>query len=298
MASIPLRDWRELPKTLGMLYERHGRWLPAALELLLVILVARLLAELVWALVPVPAAAAWKPAPAAAAPPAAAAIDVNRIVAAQLFGVYQPPANPAAAALEAAPETQLNLTLLGIFANAHDPKGSRALIGSGSDEKPYAVGDEVARGVILKAIFADRVVLSRNGRLETLRLDKDKASSAPAPSEPATAESQGSEGTEPLAAIRNKLLANPQLTANYIRVQPVNNGSALIGYRVYPGGNRSLFTDSGLHPGDVVTAINGVQLDDPAKSLQLLSELSQASSLSLVVQRGGESQTLNINLNQ
>jgi general secretion pathway protein C len=53
-----------------------------------------------------------------------------------------------------------------------------------------------------------------------------------------------------------------------------------------------------MHPGDVVTSINGVQLDDPAKSLQLLSDLSQASALSLVVQRGGETQTININLDQ
>jgi len=298
MASIPLRDWRELPRTLAALYDRYGRWLPAALELLLVVLIARLLAELVWALAPAPAAAAWKPAPVTA-PERAAAIDLNRILAAQLFGTYQPPANPAAAALETAPETQLNLTLLGIFADAHDVKGSRALIGNGNDEKPYAVGDEVARGVILKAIFADRVVLSRNGRLETLRLDKDRASSAPGSAEVSTAaETPGGEGGESLLAIRNKLLANPQLTANYIRVQPVNNSGVLTGYRVYPGSNRSLFTDSGMHPGDVVTSINGVQLDDPAKSLQLLSDLSQASALSLVVQRGGETQTININLDQ
>ena len=46
----------------------------------------------------------------------------------------------------------------------------------------------------------------------------------------------------------------------------------------------------------VVTSINGVQLDDPAKSLQLLSDMSQANQLTLTVQRGSESQTVNVNL--
>ena len=81
--------------------------------------------------------------------------------------------------LAAAPDTNLNLTLLGILSNGSNDKDSRsrALISAqGGEEKPYSVGDDVSRGVQLTAIFPDRVILNRNGKLETLRLDKESTS--------------------------------------------------------------------------------------------------------------------------
>jgi len=296
MSSITLRDWSALPKTLAPLYERYARWLPAAVDVVLAVLIARLLAQLVWALVPAPAAAAWQPAPVAvAAPNPADRIDVNRIIGAHLFGVYSPA--PAKSDIAKAPDTTLNLTLLGILANSKNKAASRALISSGSEEKPYSVNDAISAGVTLYAIFPDRVVLSRNGQLETLRLDKDQPNSDAAPL--AVAEGNANDGAaQSLAQIRQQMLANPAKVQDYIRVQPAPNatGNGQMGYRIFPGRDRAVFAGAGLHPGDVVTAINGVQLDDPAKSLQLLSDLSQAGSVTLTVQRGGESQTINVNL--
>lgn len=297
MDALTLRDWSALPKTLAPLYQRYARWLPTAVDVVLAVIIARLLAGLVWALVPVPASA-WQPAPAAAAAPnPASQIDLGRISSTGLFGLYQKPANPGIAALANAPDTQLNLTLLGILANGRNKASSRALIANGTDEKPYAIDDSVAPGVTLTAIFPDRVVLSRNGQLETLRLDKSQPNSGAPPL--AVAESAGGDGaTESLAQIRAQMLANPAKAQDYIRVQPAPgaNGNGQLGYRIYPGRDRSVFTAAGLRPGDVVTSINGVQLDDPSKSLQLLSDLSQANQVTLTVQRGGETQTIPVNL--
>jgi general secretion pathway protein C len=75
-------------------------------------------------------------------------------------------------------------------------------------------------------------------------------------------------------------------------------GGQLKGYRVYPGKDRSAFTAAGLRPGDLVTSVNGVQLDDPAKALQMLGDLGQAGQVNLVVERGGQSQNISINLTQ
>jgi general secretion pathway protein C len=298
MAALTVQDWSALPRTLAPLYERYGRWLPAVVDVVLVLILARILAGLVWALMPTPAAAVWKPAPAAtAAANPADRIDINAILSAQLFGQYQAPASPAAHDLATAPDTALNLTLLGILANHGDNASSRALIANGDDEKPYAIGDEVTSGVLLKAIFPDRVVLSRGGRLETLRLDKDKPSTAVA-GEFSPAGGPPAPGAESLAQVRNEMLSNPAKAQDFIRIQPAPapGGGGQIGYRIYPGRDRSVFNDAGLHPGDVVTAINGTELTDPARSLQLLSELSQANQLSLQIQRGGQTQTVNVNL--
>jgi general secretion pathway protein C len=284
-------------------YEHYGRWLPPLASALLVLAIGSVAAQLVWTLVPAPEAAAWRPAPVAASTPAPGAgggANVETIVAAHLFGQYQA---PAAANLARAPDTNLNLTLLGILA-AGTAEESFALIGSQpGEEKPYSIGDDVIRGVTLQAIFPDRVILSRNGQMETLRLDKNQPSTGAGPGyvppvetyedEP---EEHASEEVSSIADIREQVLQDPSRASEFIRVQPANAGGALRGYRVYPGRDRTLFAEVGLRPGDLVTAVNGIQLDDTQKALQMLNDLSRAGNVTLTVERGGQVQTVNVTL--
>lgn len=306
MATFSRSRLTALPGAMPVLVARYGSRLPGLASLLLVILIAKMLASLVWALVPVPEGAQWHPAVAAAPKAAAkAGVDLGRITGAHLFGQYTAPAEPALADLAAAPDTQLNLTLLGILSNGRNDKDrkSRALIATqGGDEKPYSVGDDVARGVQLQAIFPDRVILLRGGKLETLRLDKDKPGGGLMPSEVGDdlVESPSNDGENDvltsLGEIRSEILADPSKVSNYIRVQPVNGGSGLSGYRIYPGQDRAIFAAAGLRPGDVVTSVNGVALNDPARSLQMLTDLSQSAQINLTVNRGGQPQNISLNL--
>lgn len=280
-------------QSLGRLYEQHGRKLPPLAVLLLVVAVAYLAAQLVWALMPVPEAARWQ-APSLPPPATSARAETNvqALADAHLFGAYQPA--PSAQNAAEAPDTRLSLTLLGIL-SATAENESRALIGSSDgEEKPYAIGDDVIRGVSLQAIFPDRVVLSRNGTLETLRLNKDTPSTAeaPPPSHAAAADT-----TQMLGRIRDEVMSDPSKASQYIRVQPANVNGQLKGFRIYPGRDRGAFNQLGLRPGDLVTSVNGVQLDDSQKALQMLTDLSKASSVSLTVERGGQTQTLNVTLN-
>lgn len=284
------------------LNERYGRLLPGLAAAVFALLLGRALADLAWSLVPVPEAARWQPPPAAAATARnSAVVDINAIANAALFGRYQAAA-PSASSLLNAPETPLNLTLLGLLADDREAY-SRALIAvQNGEEKGYAVGDDVTRGVTLQAIFPDRVILSRGGRLETLRLERDKPSvgggSYTPPPAAAAPDEGASASADQLAAVRDEVLRDPAKASEYIRVQPANVAGQLKGYRVYPGRDRSAFTAAGLRPGDLVTAVNGVQLDDPAKALQMLGDLSQAGQVNLVVERGGQSQNISINLAQ
>src|SRR3546814_16085390 len=70
-----------------------------------------------------------------------------------------------------------------------------------------------------------------------------------------------------------------------LRVQPANVNGQMKGFRVYPGRERGAFNQLGLRPGDLVTQVNGIQLDDSQKALQMLTELSKANSISLTVER-------------
>ncbi len=280
-------------------YERQGHHLPALGAVVFALLLGRVLADLAWSLVPVPESARWQPPPSApSAAHSTTAVDIKAI--AQLFGHYETAA-PAETALLSAPETPLNLTLVGLLADDRE-NYSRALIAvQNAEEKGYAIGDDVTRGVTLQAIFPDRVILSRNGRLETLSLEKGKPSGGASFASPAPV-AEAEDGAEPPAAqqlsrIREEILQDPSKASEYVRVQPANVGGQLKGYRVYPGRDRAIFTTAGLRPGDLVTAVNGVQLDDPAKALQLLGDLSQAGQLNLVIERGGQAQNISINLN-
>lgn len=296
-----------LPPVLLRAYERYGRALPRVAEIVLVVLLAQATASLAWMLLPAGDSGGWQAPPAGPALGDAGALrqgpNVEQIAAAHLFGEYQAPADPALAELSAAPDTRLDLTLLGIL-SATAERGSRALIASSNgEEKPYAVGDDVVRGASLQAIFPDRVILARAGQLETLRLDKN-APASPLPGaapdigqSDGDATTMGTDTTAMLSNIRQELLNDPSRAAEYIRVQPASNGGQLRGYRLYPGRNRNAFSAAGLRPGDLVTQVNGIQLNDANTALQMLGQLSQANSLTVVVERGGESQTLSVNFN-
>lgn len=76
--------------------------------------------------------------------------------------------SPAAAGSSAVPSTNLRLTLMGSFVHA-DPARSSAIIAlEGNKAKRYRIGEKLSEGVLLQAVYRDRVELKRNGRLETL----------------------------------------------------------------------------------------------------------------------------------
>ncbi|UTW07388.1 type II secretion system protein N [Pseudomonas benzenivorans] len=73
------------------------------------------------------------------------------------------------------PATNLRLTLLGSFVHS-DPQRSSAIIReNGSEAQRYQIDSEVANGVRLHAIYADRVELLRNGRRESLTFPQSQS---------------------------------------------------------------------------------------------------------------------------
>lgn len=270
--------------------------------LLLAIVAGSLVARLGWALVP-PPENNWQPVPRSAAAggeDTGPGFDLERLVKAELFGNYEPEATQPETAVEDAPETRLQLELLGVYA-ADESSMSRAIIASkGQDAKIYAVGDTISRNVTLHSVFADRVIISREGTLETLRMERDQLD------EKAAAQTETTRGTsndtltardpEQLADIRNDLLQNPGEVTNYIRVVPASSGGRQRGYRIYPGRERALFEAAGMRPGDLVTAVNGVPLDSAQRAMSLLNELRDAQSINVTVERGGSEQNYTLSI--
>lgn len=279
--------------------ERLARWT----LILLVVALGYSLAQLTWML--------W-PGGKAFAPPMRAAQAVQRpgpqahtglreVIGLHLFG--EAGADKPAAAPVVAPETRLSLKLKGLVAT-DEQKEALAIIASGNGEDQYyRVGDSVPGGASIHEIRADRVILERGGRFETLTLPKETVSDGAVETSVARPGGPGSRGVErpsPLANklrdYRDRLVENPQSIMELARIEPVTEEGRLKGYRVQPSKDRLLFRGLGLRPGDIVTSVNGIPLDDPARMGELFSQLRGATAFDVEVERGGRRQSLAVSL--
>jgi general secretion pathway protein C len=156
---------------------------------------------------------------------------------------------------------------------------------------------------VLNKVLADRAIIDNNGRFETLWLYDPNASSnlgssqsvADAPS--STVDMRTNAGVSQLAqTYRNQLYQNPSSLADVIQVTPASENGKLIGYRINPGRDPAQFAKFGLKPGDVVTMINDVKLDDPQRALELYNMLRTQSEASITVHRGNEDVVLLVSL--
>ena len=215
------------------------------------------------------------------------ALQLSDIVTAHLFG------EGARVGTDAnAPQTAVQLVLAGVLA-VPDPQRGLAIIGpSATAARLYMVGGAVPGGVTLHAVYPDHVLLERGGVIESLQLPRRLALVT---TPPPLAGAQMQSPAQRLAALAQ---GNGGLLGGLVRAQPVLAGGKLSGYRIFPGGRASIgsFTQLGLRPGDLVTAVNGTPLDDINRGNEILQTLSSAATATLTLQRNGQSQELNLNL--
>ncbi len=189
------------------------------------------------------------------------------------------------------------LVLTGVIAG-NDAQNGLAIIGQTAQAtKVYAVGDTIPGGVKLHEVYEDRVILDDNGELQTLALPRNLNPALAPP--PSAALLQG--GANPsFERVRRMISEQPGLIGDVLRPQPVVDLKTghMNGFRVFPGRDRTAFARLGLHPGDLVTAINGTPLDDRDRSEQILKTLSSASEARVTVVRGGQQQDLVLNIAQ
>ena len=277
---------------------RASLWLPGWISVLLVIALAWYLARLAWLLYPVPTEVAWVPPGAVVAGSRAMAGDspaeaYKDLQEAHLFGVAgAEPVEPQQQDALDAPDTRLNLSLRATVATA-DPKSAHAIIADGSGkEQAYFLRDSVPGGATLNQVYPDRVILNRGGVLEALRLPREftgDMSSAPASRRDLARASP---------SVQQVIQENASSFTDIVRPQPFMPNGQLKGYRVYPGRNRQQFAALGLRPGDLVTEINGMALNNPAEGMQIFQGLGDSTQVTVTIERNGESQVLTLDTSQ
>lgn len=286
-----------------------NRFLPPIATAILVVVVAERLAALTWLLVPgepldgpVPEVAVTA-APAAGTPGPAASLA--SLGGSHLFGAAPVDAPEPVVVQEIvdAPDTSLNLVLHGVQARGDSELGE-AIISSGRDQqKTYYIGDtiESTNGAKLHAIYSDRVILNRGGRLETLRLPQETSGNQTAM--PVAQNRPFGFAPTPVPApnagsLREVIGNNASRITDVMRLAPHLEQGQMVGFRVNPGRDRDTFAALGFEPGDVVTDINGMVVNDPQGGLRVFEALGETNMANITVLRNGTPQVIVVDTSQ
>ncbi|MDO8862203.1 type II secretion system protein GspC [Haliea sp. E1-2-M8] len=308
---------------------RRLRW---ALVVLLSVWLLSALAQLMWALFP---QAASQPADGRIINPpvlsvggtASDPVDIDALRGWPLFGepgaamTVEPELEPIAASTEregiekGARETRLDLTLRGIIAFNDDGAGS-AIIEHRGRQDVYSVDDTlpVSARVTLAKVMPSQVVLDNGGTYELLLLhqpsdldaqlagSRQASAVPPRTAQPASAAVQvvdkraDADATALARGYREQLYQDPQSLAELVRIAAVRDGGELQGYRLTPGRDREQFERLGFRSGDLVVAVNGMPLSDPANTMRLYQAMRSASEASFDLLRSGEAVAVNVSL--
>lgn len=222
----------------------------------------------------------------------ATAVDLPAVQALGLFGGAASNVAGTSRALAVA-ATDLTLTLEGVVvgSNAAD---SVAIIVSNGQQHGYRVGETLPVGVsvTVSRIEKDRVILSNNGIEQALWLyADDKAPRAASTAAARSAPVQQAATTPANAAANTAQPAEQQIKqaqarlAEIIEVAPAVSNGQLIGFRLAPGYRLKDFVQLGFKTNDVVTAVNGIALNDMDNLPELYRLMNESGDVSFSLLR-------------
>lgn len=256
-------------------------------------LCAVLAARLLWLLVAGPQI----PVAPAAAPALPASAERAPLAGFHLFG--QGGAVPVVA-----PASQSPLLLRGTFASPDPANGLAFIAEAAGRERAYRVGERLPDGAILDEVHAGHVILRREGRREMLSLPREGTATPPprgqtpaAPADPSGGYLTGplSFGVPDLATERAARAPDLAALAEGANVLPVVENGRVVGVRL---GVRdpAVLARFGLDGEDIVTAVNGIPLDDPERRDALQNVLRAGGPIVLTVRRGGSERQVTLGL--
>lgn len=220
-------------------------------------------------------------APAASAPPArttptALAVTQDNVQIWQLFGAYQ--ATPALQTAQTAPESTLDMTLLGVFRGGSDTTGW-AIIRTDDEAMLYRPGDTLSSDITLHALHPDYVLLERAGGLEKLSLLAWDA----IPGIAMATETLAKKTDGKTEALR---LGSRGKAMKQLGVEPVAPGTAS-GYRIVDD-KGDLVKKMGFKKGDVFVSVNGYPLGTQDADTLARQSVVDAGVGNIVVLRNGK----------
>ena len=273
-------------------HPRVRQWLPGFLNGGILLLLTASLAQWTWLVIKPPLA------PVVMAPPTAPAqqntFSLQPLLAAYLFG--QVSQELRGGRLENLPISSLNLVLTGVIASIN---GGYALIAvNGQAQEPFSVGQTVTGNAVLQAVYPDRVVIRRNGVLESLILEGADTSTPESFGPVATATRPAAVPTNMIqeAGVNRYVVERDQLAAqmrtpDFLRqatIMPFKGG----GFQVRQLQAGSLYEKLGLRAGDIIKSVNGQPVNSVEDAIRLYQEIPNIGAVQMEITRGGKPENL------
>jgi len=298
IAKVPLSTWQFIARAF------------------LVLSLSLSLARLFWLVFPVPVIPAATVAILASSAPTdsnSSVINIAQLKALTVFGKVEAPKpqEQQAAIIESkAVNTQLNLILVGVM-EGNDEISSRAIITSGDKQDVYAVNTAlpVGNNVTLSKVMNDRVLINNNGQYELLWLYQtdpnappiSRASVMPPPMVsqqsvvPSGRPGPSPEMQSPQERAGEAMPADVSRNlSDVVAMSIYRENGQVVGYKIRPGRDTERFKSFGLQTDDIVTAINGMPLTNPAKIMEVYKNMGNTTSASLEIKRGGSVITVDV----
>ena len=94
-----------------------------------------------------------------------------------------------------------------------------------------------------------------------------------------------------------EVVRNPASLFSQARILPKYEDGRMVGVQLNSIKSGSLFEEIGIESGDVITKLNGIQIDSPEQSAKILAEFSQAEEFDVTVQSpDGRTRPLNFKM--
>ena len=245
-------------------------------------------------------------------------VDAGAIAVWHLFGEEgQKPVAVAQTEDVVAPPTRLALELQGVFVAPKEEDSTAMISESRKESQLYRIGSKVAGSATLTAVYADRVLLSINGKLEALYFPDNKVGGSgpgmvrtgvpPAGAQPVRSVSARTgrvsemsrpgmggasrpggampgveQAQEVINSLQAEISSNPDAVLGQFGLA-TNNGR---GYKVTDSSNPA-FAAIGARPGDVLVSVNGRSLGDPQVDVNLIKDVMESGCAKVVGERDG-----------
>jgi type II secretion system protein C len=193
-----------------------------------------------------------------------------------------------------------NLAAVGVVV-AEPPGRSVAILLSEGRTRVVAVGDEAFGGHLLE-VSSEHVVLDFDGERVDLQVTSSGDRIAPAPPVTAAAPAPSTVPEEPRPRVMKRDEVQKRLAGEMNRIlsetaiRPVTEDGHVIGVKLTRIARDSLLTEAGLRAGDILTNINGTEIDGMATLISLWPRLQGASDLHARGLRDGRPFSLSLSL--
>jgi general secretion pathway protein C len=189
--------------------------------------------------------------------------------------------------------TSLKLTLLGTVTGDQDKAFAVIQNSQGQQQQLYRIGDTIENAT-LKMILREKVVLHVNSKDEILEIEKGETKKTPRSSE-----RSGATDSSNITVKRSQIedsVKNVNTLMQQARVRPHFTNGKADGLSLTGIKPNSIFHDMGLKSGDIITNVNGDNIESVEDVLKFYKSLQSAESVNLTLKRRGRMKTIDYNI--